>query len=188
VRVWPQSEWSILARSRVTIPAHDRATPRMQPSCAVSHPVECTPCFGWRNTAKGSSQFGISVYACAAPQLRRLQPGAPHSSFGMYLEMTQRASTQASVLDIFDVSAGRLGTARIPSSITLEALVPFRDSSGSHCPRCMGLMTLLASHSGWDGGITRRILPNSRLTPVSARAPSSRPAALCRVPPSGHTP
>jgi hypothetical protein len=38
-----------------------------------------------------SSKFGISERR-RPPQIRPLQPGAPHSSFGSYLEMTQRVS------------------------------------------------------------------------------------------------
>jgi hypothetical protein len=39
-----------------------------------------------------STKFGISEHGGASPQLRRLQPGGPHSRLGTYLEMTQHAS------------------------------------------------------------------------------------------------
>jgi hypothetical protein len=72
--------------------------PRTQPSCAVSHPADT------RHRALGgamvptilsarSAKFGISLTGC---YLRPLQPGAPHGSFGTYLEMTLLAAWVAS--------------------------------------------------------------------------------------------
>jgi hypothetical protein len=71
-----------------------------------------------RNTAlsrKDSAKFGISERRGPAPHLRPLQPSAPQSSFGMYLEMMQQAQfAQPSfgVLYLLHVSPMTLRTAR----------------------------------------------------------------------------
>jgi hypothetical protein len=74
-------------------PAHEHPH-RTQPSMAVLHPVDA------RHRALGgamvptilserSSKFGDFLNQTPTPYM---QPGAPHSSLGMYLEMTQQAS------------------------------------------------------------------------------------------------
>jgi hypothetical protein len=92
----------------------------------------------------------------------------------------------------FDHTQSRCGATSIPTGMEIaciagrllaaehssEALVPFRDSSGSHC---------LAGAWVQPRHVARaRMGCRSRLTPACARAPPSHETIMCRVPPSGH--
>jgi hypothetical protein len=100
----PHGELTISVRctSAVVSPYHPSACvrahpPHIQPSYAVSHPADARhralAAHGEGSfSSERSSKFGISERRGPPPHLRPLQPGAPHSSSGMYLEMMRQAS------------------------------------------------------------------------------------------------
>jgi hypothetical protein len=77
-----------VVHSRLTLapqPAHEHP-PRIQPSITASHPADT------HHRATVWAKFGISGHG---PQLRPLQPGAPHSSFSTYVLADIAASFSA---------------------------------------------------------------------------------------------
>ena len=88
----------VCTRSLSVVPQPARAPPlRTQPSYAVSHPADaCHRALGGAQhsavpilSERSAILFGISEKRGTAPHLRPLQAGAPHCSFGTYLEMPQ---------------------------------------------------------------------------------------------------
>jgi hypothetical protein len=171
--------------------AHARSLPRMQPSCAVFHPPSGS---GWRVTQHGAhSKQKIRLSGISArPPLAT--SGAPHSSFGTYYRLVgdRAALCSSQVRRVLPLGRKRGQprplTARIASSVilgSLEALVPLRDSSGSHRARCMGGNSqnhpgARCAPLGWD-----RCRNRLTIAPQPAHEhPPSRATVMCHVPPT----